>query len=80
MQKVRRKFRSPALVIHTLYSCIVFLPMAFLSGVAKYLFVPLRRKRVVFRGILALVCLGRERGAHLAMYLLRAKQHNTPNP
>ena len=61
----------PALV-STLCICIVFLPMFFLSGVARYLFVPLAES-VVF-AMLASYILSRTLVPTLAMYLLRAKQ------
>jgi multidrug efflux pump subunit AcrB len=60
----------PALV-STLCICIVFLPMFFLSGVARYLFVPLA-EAVVF-AILASYVLSRTLVPTLAMYLLKAK-------
>jgi multidrug efflux pump subunit AcrB len=62
----------PALV-STLCICIVFLPMFFLGGVAKYLFVPLA-EAVVF-AMLASYVLSRTLVPTLAMYLLRAKEH-----
>ena len=62
----------PALV-STLCICIVFLPMFFLSGVAKYLFVPLA-EAVVFAMIASYV-FSRTLVPTLAMYLLRAKDH-----
>jgi len=62
----------PALV-STLCICIVFLPMFFLNGVARYLFVPLA-EAVVF-AMLASYILSRTLVATLAMYLLRAKNH-----
>src|SRR6202007_2114539 len=61
----------PALV-STLCICIVFLPMFLLSGVARYLFVPLA-EAVVF-AMLASYILSRTLVPTLAMYLLRAKQ------
>jgi multidrug efflux pump subunit AcrB len=61
----------PALV-STLCICIVFLPMFFLSGVARYLFVPLA-EAVVF-AMLASYLLSRTVVPTLAMYLLKAKQ------
>ena len=64
----------PALV-STLCICIVFLPMFFLSGVARFLFVPLA-EAVVF-AMLASYVLSRTLVPTLAMYLLRAKQHGT---
>ncbi len=66
----------PALV-STLCICIVFLPMFFLSGVAKFLFVPLA-EAVVF-AMLASYILSRTLVPTLAMYLLRVKEHvSTP--
>ena len=62
----------PALV-STLCICIVFLPMFFLSGVAKYLFVPLA-EAVIF-AMIASYILSRTLVPTLAMYLLKAKQH-----
>ena len=62
----------PALV-STLCICIVFLPMFFLSGVAKFLFVPLA-EAVVF-AMLASYVLSRTLVPTLAMYLLRVKSH-----
>src|ERR1700684_274479 len=62
----------PALV-STLCTCIVFLPMFLLSGVARYLFVPLA-EAVVF-AMLASYILSRTLVPTLAMYLLKAKQH-----
>jgi multidrug efflux pump subunit AcrB len=70
----------PALV-STLCICIVFLPMFLLSGVARYLFVPLA-EAVVF-AMLASYVLSRTLVPTLAMYLLRAKEHGsrrTRNP
>lgn len=69
----------PALV-STLCICIVFLPMFFLSGVARYLFIPLA-EAVVF-AMLASYVLSRTLVPTLAMYLLRAKSHftRTRNP
>ena len=61
----------PALV-STLCICIVFLPMFFLGGVARYLFVPLA-EAVVF-AMLASYMLSRTLVPTLAMYLLRAKR------
>jgi CzcA family heavy metal efflux pump len=60
----------PALV-STLCICIVFLPMFFLSGVARYLFVPLA-EAVVF-AMLASYILSRTLVPTLAMYLLKVK-------
>ncbi len=63
----------PALV-STLCICIVFLPMFFLSGVAKFLFVPLA-EAVVF-AMLASYILSRTLVPTLAMYLLKAHDHH----
>src|SRR5262245_15819152 len=65
----------PALV-STLCICIVFLPMFFLSGVARYLFVPLA-EAVVF-AMLASYVLSRTLVPTLAMYLLRKHVHGAP--
>jgi multidrug efflux pump subunit AcrB len=62
----------PALV-STLCICIVFLPMFFLSGVAKFLFVPLA-EAVIF-AMIASYTLSRTLVPTLAMYLLKAKSH-----
>src|ERR1700760_1081944 len=62
----------PALV-STLCICIVFLPMFLLSGVARYLFVPLA-EAVVF-AMLASYLLSRTLVPTLAMYLLKAHKH-----
>jgi CzcA family heavy metal efflux pump len=62
----------PALV-STLCICIVFIPMFFLGGVAKYLFVPLA-EAVVF-AMLASYVLSRTLVPTLAMYLLRKREH-----
>jgi multidrug efflux pump subunit AcrB len=62
----------PALV-STLSICIVFLPMFLLSGVPRYLFVPLA-EAVVF-AMLASYLLSRTLVPTLATYLLKAQQH-----
>jgi multidrug efflux pump subunit AcrB len=62
----------PALV-STLCICIVFLPMFFLDGVARYLFVPLA-EAVVF-AMLSSYILSRTLVPTLAMYLLSAQDH-----
>jgi CzcA family heavy metal efflux pump len=64
----------PALV-STLCICIVFVPMFLLGGVARYLFVPLA-EAVVF-AMLASYVLSRTLVPTMAMYLLRAKPHDT---
>jgi multidrug efflux pump subunit AcrB len=61
----------PALV-STLSICIVFLPMFFLAGVAKFLFIPLA-EAVVF-AMLASYILSRTLVPTLAMYLLKSKE------
>src|ERR1700690_2666213 len=60
---------TPALV-STLCICIVFLPMFFLSGVARFLFAPLA-EAVIF-AMLASYILSRTLVPTLAMYLLKA--------
>jgi multidrug efflux pump subunit AcrB len=68
----------PALV-STLCICIVFLPMFFLSGVARYLFVPLA-EAVVF-AMLASYGLSRTLVPTMAKYLLKLQHHGpTRNP
>jgi multidrug efflux pump subunit AcrB len=68
----------PALV-STLCICIVFIPMFFLTGVARYLFVPLA-EAVVF-AMLASYLLSRTLVPTLAMYLLRPHQDDRePQP
>jgi multidrug efflux pump subunit AcrB len=67
----------PALV-STLCICIVFIPMFFLTGVARYLFVPLA-EAVVF-AMLASYLLSRTLVPTLAMYLLRPHQIHTHEP
>ena len=65
----------PALV-STLCICIVFLPMFVLSGVARYLFVPLA-EAVIF-AMLASYILSRTLVPTLAMYLLKAQGARWP--
>jgi CzcA family heavy metal efflux pump len=70
----------PALV-STLCICIVFVPMFFLQGVAKYLFIPLA-EAVIF-AMLASYVLSRTLVPTIAVYLLKAKAHHagpTRNP
>jgi multidrug efflux pump subunit AcrB len=64
----------PALV-STLCICIVFLPMFLLTGVARYLFVPLA-EAVVF-AMLASYVLSRTLVPTLAMYLLKTHDHGS---
>jgi len=63
----------PALV-STLCICIVFLPMFFLTGVARYLFIPLA-EAVVF-AMLASYVLSRTLVPTMAMYLLQEHGHH----
>jgi multidrug efflux pump subunit AcrB len=65
----------PALV-STLCICIVFLPMFFLSGVARFLFVPLA-EAVIF-AMMASYILSRTLVPTLAMYLLKAHKQGVP--
>ncbi|HVO98571.1 MAG TPA: efflux RND transporter permease subunit [Bryobacteraceae bacterium] len=68
----------PALV-STLAICIVFIPMFFLTGVARYLFIPLA-EAVVF-AMLASYALSRTLVPTMAMFLLRAHgHHGKPSP
>ena len=62
----------PALV-STLCICIVFLPMFFLNGVSRYLFVPLAE--AVMFAMIASYILSRTLVPTLAMYMLRVKEH-----
>ena len=63
----------PALV-STLCICIVFVPMFFLTGVARFLFVPLA-EAVVF-AMLASYLLSRTLVPTMVMYLLRGHEHD----
>ncbi len=65
----------PALVA-TLCICIVFLPMFFLSGVSRFLFVPLA-EAVVF-AMLASYFFSRTLVPTMAMYLLKPVDHHAP--
>jgi multidrug efflux pump subunit AcrB len=67
----------PALV-STLCICIVFIPMFFLTGVARYLFVPLA-EAVVF-AMLASYVISRTLVPTLAMYLLKVHGHHGAEP
>jgi multidrug efflux pump subunit AcrB len=60
--------------VSTLCICIVFVPMFFLTGVAKFLFVPLA-EAVVF-AMLASYLLSRTLVPTLVMYLLRGHEHD----
>ncbi len=66
----------PALV-STLAICIVFVPMFFLSGVARYLFVPLAE--AVCFAMLASYLLSRTLVPTMAKYLLEARTEENPN-
>src|SRR5207245_6266463 len=55
--------------------CIVFVPMFFLTGVARYLFVPLA-EAVVF-AMLASYLLSRTLVPTLVMYLFRGHEHDS---
>ena len=73
-----KEIAVPALV-STLSICIVFVPMFFLTGVARYLFVPLAES-VVF-AMLASYFLSRTLVPTLVMYLLKGHEldsHNEP--
>ncbi|HWZ43407.1 MAG TPA: efflux RND transporter permease subunit [Candidatus Saccharimonadales bacterium] len=61
--------------VSTLSICIVFVPMFFLTGVARFLFVPLA-EAVVF-AMLASYLLSRTLVPTLVMYLLRGYRHET---
>src|SRR5579872_480794 len=67
----------PALV-STLCICIVFVPMFFLTGVAKFLFVPLAES-VVF-AMLASYVLSRTLIPTLVMYIMRGHEHRAEAP
>src|ERR1700728_1939551 len=67
----------PALV-STLCICIVFLPMFFLAGVSKFLFVPLA-EAVVF-AMLASYFFSRTVVPTMAMYLLKTNEHGDEKP
>jgi multidrug efflux pump subunit AcrB len=60
--------------VSSLCICIVFVPMFLLSGVARYLFIPLAES-VVF-AVMASYVLSRTLVPTLAMYLLKAKSHD----
>src|SRR5256712_2103753 len=62
--------------VSTLAICIVFVPMFFLTGVARYLFVPLA-EAVVF-AMLASYLLSRTLVPTMAKYLLRGHEHEAP--
>jgi multidrug efflux pump subunit AcrB len=70
-----QQIATPAFVA-TLCICIVFLPMFMLGGVARYLFVPLA-EAVIF-AMLASYLLSRTLVPTLAIYLLKAHEHDQP--
>src|SRR6202046_585059 len=63
--------------VSTLSICIVFVPMFFLSGVARYLFVPLAE--AVCFAMLASYLLSRTLVPTMAKYLLEARTEEDPN-
>ncbi len=67
----------PALV-STLSICIVFVPMFFLTGVAKFLFVPLAE--AVSFAMLASYLLSRTLIPTLVMYIMRGHEHRAESP
>jgi multidrug efflux pump subunit AcrB len=64
--------------VSTLSICIVFVPMFFLTGVARYLFVPLA-EAVVF-AMLASYFLSRTLIPTLVMYIMRGHEHKAGGP
>ena len=64
--------------VSTLSICIVFVPMFFLTGVARYLFVPLA-EAVVF-AMLASYFLSRTLIPTLVMYIMRGHEHRAVGP
>ena len=64
--------------VSTLAICIVFVPMFFLTGVARYLFVPMA-EAVVF-AMLASYLLSRTLVPTLVMYLLRGHEEDSHKP
>ncbi len=72
-----RQIAVPALV-STLCICIVFLPMFLLTGVARYLFIPLA-EAVVF-AMLASYLLSRTLVPTMAMYLFKPHVHEEQAP
>src|SRR5213595_411164 len=64
--------------VSTLCICIVFVPMFFLTGVARYLFVPLA-EAVVF-AMLASYILSRTLVPTLALLMMGRAAHGAPDP
>ena len=67
----------PALV-STLCICIVFVPMFFLTGVARFLFVPLAE--AVSFAMLASYLLSRTLIPTMVMFIMRGQEHREENP
>ncbi len=64
--------------VSTICICIVFVPMFFLTGVAKYLFVPLA-EAVVF-AMLASYLLSRTLVPTMVLYIMRGHEHKAAEP
>src|SRR5215813_12789770 len=64
--------------VSTICICIVFVPMFFLTGVAKYLFVPLA-EAVVF-AMLASYFLSRTLVPTMVLYIMRGHEHKAAGP
>jgi CzcA family heavy metal efflux pump len=64
--------------VSTICICIVFVPMFFLTGVAKFLFVPLA-EAVVF-AMLASYLLSRTLVPTMVMYIMRGHEHKAAEP
>src|SRR5438477_1542739 len=64
--------------VSTICICIVFVPMFFLTGVAKYLFVPLA-EAVVF-AMLASYFLSRTLVPTMVLYIMRGHEHQAATP
>ncbi|HEY3930215.1 MAG TPA: efflux RND transporter permease subunit [Candidatus Koribacter sp.] len=64
--------------VSTLSICIVFVPMFFLTGVAKFLFVPLAE--AVSFAMLASYLLSRTLIPTLVMYIMRGHEHRSEQP
>lgn len=64
--------------VSTLCICIVFVPMFFLTGVARFLFVPMA-EAVVF-AMLASYLLSRTLVPTLVMYIMRGHEHKSSTP
>src|SRR6185312_4238815 len=64
--------------VSTLCICIVFVPMFFLTGVARFLFVPLAE--AVCFAMLASYLLSRTLIPTLVMYIMRGHEHRAAGP